>query len=86
MRFRAKSLTGTPSIYFSAKSLDNVRTITMPLSPLALATSPGKEYGPALYDAQEERVSYLFTNNTLPGAGIMLSRLTHFYNFFAEQR
>jgi hypothetical protein len=85
LRIRALALTGTPAIYISAKSLDNVRTITLPLSPITLSTAPGKEYL-ALYDAQEECVSYLFTNNNVSGAGIAVARFTHFYNFFAEQR
>lgn len=84
-RVRAKALTGTPALYLSAKSLDDTRTITIARSPITLSTSPGTEYL-YLFDAQEERISHLFTNNSVAGAGISIAALTHFYNFFSEQR
>lgn len=86
IRVRAKSLLNvTFNMYLSGKSLDDARTITIPRSPIAINQSPGTVYE-ALYDAQEERLSYLFTNNTAVGVGISIARLTHFYDFMSEQR
>ncbi len=52
---------------------------------MTIAQAPGRVYT-AMYDAQEERVSYLFTNNNVSGVGMEIARLTHFYDFFAEGR
>ncbi len=69
----------------AAKSLDDVISVTPATSPQAITASPGQRYLMP-YDMQAENASYLLTNGSEYGSGVMVSELEHFYNLFSMER